>query len=219
MQTRAQAAIASWRLGHALGAYRSLSNALRRPCKQTRFFPASRQRCLAPGPAQTPPTCSTGRLARSATQLEPSAAGLAGGREPARGRRPGARGRPPLAMTAHAGVKWKILLALGIVLLPAAAAQGGGSGGGFNAQPPAQLWGPLSPGQATVRTGAELLQALEQNVGEIILQGERQARSVCLMYVPQVLSGPARPAAAAMPCPPILLPESICVPCRGCQAD
>ena len=63
-----------------------------------------------------------------------------------------------------------LIVCLGLALWPPAAAQSGGSG--FSAQPPVQLWGPLNPGQASVTTAAELLQALEQNVGEIILQSE-----------------------------------------------
>ena len=77
---------------------------------------------------------------------------------------------------------WTVLLAclgMALVLPPAAVAQSGG--GGFSAQltPPAQLWGPLSPGQASVSTAAELLQALSQNVGEIILQSKRGAAHLC----------------------------------------
>jgi hypothetical protein len=64
-----------------------------------------------------------------------------------------------------------LLACLGLPLLPPAAAQSGGSAAGFS-QPPAQLWPPLSPGQATVSTAEQLLQALEQNVGEIILQDD-----------------------------------------------
>lgn len=85
-------------------------------------------------------------------------------------------------MTTQPCPAWTVLLAccLGLALLPPpAAAQSGG--GGFSAQltPPAQLWGPLSPGQASVSTAAELLQALSQNVGEIILQSKRGDAHLC----------------------------------------
>lgn len=93
-----------------------------------------------------------------------------------------------------------LLACLGLALLPPLAAAQTGGGAPEFAQPPAQLWGPLNPGQASVSTAAELLQALEQNVGEIILQSERGVPTCAAVTCAPTMQGTA----------PILLPPTPC---------
>lgn len=100
-----------------------------------------------------------------------------------------------------------LLACLGMALLPPLAAAQPGGAPGF-AQPPAQLWGPLNPGQASVSTAAELLQALEQNVGEIILLGERGVPTCAAATCAPMTHGTA---------PILLAPRSLLIdmPCQS----
>lgn len=82
--------------------------------------------------------------------------------------------------------------ALLVVALAALAAAGGAGAQGPGAAPAAgaPLWGPLSPGAATVTDATQLLQALESGAGDITLAGERSLAAA---------AGTARGPAATRP--------------------
>lgn len=125
---------------------------------------------------QEAPSCPSQRIGISAAAAgRPDGAQATGCSQRALSSQEEARARAaPMASRrlAWSSMIGAILACLALATQPQAEAAQAGGGGGAATEPPQQLWGPLSPGQASVSTAAEFLQALEQNVGEIILQGD-----------------------------------------------